>query len=391
VRDDEHPPVAMDIALFASSFHPHRGGVEELVRQLAADEIRNGNRPIVATMRWPKDLPARETVEGVPVRRVVFRVPEHSLRSKVTTWTSMPLTVAWLTIELRRHGVDVVHVQCVSGNGWYAAMVARLLRRPVVVTLQGELFMDASAAYQRSRFLPGLLRRLLSTADAVTACSDQTLREAEAFTGIALGSRGSVIHNGVRLADFEDVAPFDHPRPYVLGIGRLVREKGFDLLLDAFDLLADEVPDIDLVLAGSGREEQALIERRASCRHRERMHLIGAVDRPTAVALFAGAAAFALSSRHEPFGIVNLEAMAAGTPVVATDVGGVSEIVEDGTSGVLVAGEDADALAAGLRLVLTDRDLAARLVDGGRRVAAAHDWPLIAAAYRDVYDRVGAT
>ena len=68
------------IALFASSFHPHPGGVEELVRQLAHAQTASGLEPTVVTMRWPKDLPARETFEGLAVVRFVFRSPQLPAR-----------------------------------------------------------------------------------------------------------------------------------------------------------------------------------------------------------------------------------------------------------------------------------------------------------------------
>ena len=72
--------VTRSVALFTSAFLPHVGGVEEVVRQLALQQTRAGDRPIVLTMRWPKNLPASEDIEGVPVRRHIFRLPEPTPR-----------------------------------------------------------------------------------------------------------------------------------------------------------------------------------------------------------------------------------------------------------------------------------------------------------------------
>jgi glycosyltransferase involved in cell wall biosynthesis len=102
--------------------------------------------------------------------------------------------------------------------------------------------------------------------------------------------------------------------------------------------------------------------------------------------LFAGCTAFVLPSRHEPFGIVNLEAMAASKPVVATDVGGVAEFVEADVTGLLVPPDDAPALAAALVEVLARPALAHELGARGAKRSLEFDWSRIAGRYADVYD-----
>ena len=182
------------------------------------------------------------------MRRYAFLAPRrHPVR-----WAEAMLgrgrLVNRIVEDLRPTKPDVVHVQCVSTNGWYGEQVARRLDVPLVVTLQGELTMDASKIYERSKFLRTSLRQLLRTADAVTACSAQVLKEAEAFADLSLGERGFVIHNGVTVADF-DVAPHKPGFRYALAVGRLVNEKGFDTLLprvrprDATARLRPATPD----------------------------------------------------------------------------------------------------------------------------------------------------
>src|SRR4051812_31206346 len=110
----------MNIALVASSFHPHLGGVEELVRQLALAHLAHGNRPIVCPNRWPKTLPARETFQGFPLHRYIFRV---SARPGKVTWAAKalgPFALSAFCTDLQEHNVDVIHVQCVSSNAHYA-------------------------------------------------------------------------------------------------------------------------------------------------------------------------------------------------------------------------------------------------------------------------------
>ena len=376
----------MNIALFASAFHPHVGGVEELVRQLAQEQRRRGGLPLVLTNRWPKGLPEGEEHEGVPVRRFAFRVPEPNPRQLGGALLYGPGTVRRVCAALTEHKADLIHVQCVSSNAHYALLAKRRLGLPLVVSLQGELTMDASRVFQRSAFARRLLHTLLSEAEAITACSAQTLAEAEAFYGKPFGERGRVVYNGIRLEDFRNAAPYPHPRPYVLGIGRHVPQKGFDVLLRAFaQLVAAGEATHDLLLAGDGAEHQSLQQLAADLGLSARVKFLGRMDRPQTVRLFAGCSFFVLPSRHEPMGIVNLEAMAAGKAVVASRVGGVPELVQDDQNGLLVPAEDAPALAAAMRRLITDPALRDRLGEAGHAHVQTFDWAFITDQYEAVY------
>ncbi|MEY2468325.1 MAG: glycogen synthase, partial [Actinomycetota bacterium] len=212
------PPRPLTAAIFASSFYPHVGGVEELVRQLAAYQRTTNRQAAVATNRFPASLPAFEVREDTPIHRYAFVAPRrHPLRWLEAMRSRGPLARR-IAEDMRAYAPDVIHVQCVSVNAWYAEQVARQLGVPLVVTLQGELTMDAHNIYAQSRFLRTSLRRLLHEADAVTACSEYVLREAEAFGDVSLGARGFVVHNGVSVADF-DVPARQSDRRYVLAIG----------------------------------------------------------------------------------------------------------------------------------------------------------------------------
>ncbi len=204
-----------------------------------------------------------------------------------------------------------------------------------------------------------------------------------------LGDRGKVIPNGVDLSEFRDAMPTRRPRPYVLAMGRHVRQKGFDVLIDAWAEVQSRLPHpIDLVIAGDGPERGALLALARERNVDDTIEFPGRCDRTGTASLFAGCVAFVLSSCHEPFGIVNLEAMAAGKPVVATNVGGVGEIVDDGVTGILVPAGDASALANALERVLTTPDLANALGDAGKARSAAYEWTRIGADYERVYGDV---
>ena len=361
----------MNVALFASAFHPHVGGVEELVRQIAHAYLAKGVGVIVVTNQWPQDLPSAEDFEGIPVYRLPMRAPEGPLKVQAKYYATFGKTRRELLNILQRHKVDLLHVQCVSINGYYAHLAHKALNLPLIVTAQGERTMDAGRIYEKSPFQNQILRTLLADAAHITACSSDTLTDIETFFGSPFGTRASVVYNGIRLADFDAPKPYPHPKPYLLGIGRHVPQKGFDLLLRAF---ADaRLPGHDLLLAGDGPERPALAALASELGLEGRVTFIGRADRPTAVSLFQGCDFFVLPSRMEPQGIVNLEAMAAGKAVIASRVGGVPEIVLDNETGLLVPSGDVPALAAALTRLAADPALRQRSGDAGHARAQAFD------------------
>jgi glycogen synthase len=384
--DVNHP----DVALFPSSFFPHLGGVEELTRQLAHEHVRRGAKPLVVTNRWPQNLPATEIIEGLSVRREPFLTPERQLRPLARFVLNGRAGPARLAADITAHGSHVIHVQCVSTNAYVARNIARKLGLPLVVSLQGELSMDADQVYQRSTVLPSLLGQLFREAAAITACSRHTLDEAIAFTGVDPGPRGHVVYNGVDLGEFSHIAPAKRQRPYVLAIGRHVPQKGFDVLLRAFARLHDRgaLANHQLVLAGDGPQHNDLRMLSQRLGLDGLVDFVGRCDRAATAALFAGCAVFVLPSRHEPMGIVNLEAMAAERPVLATAVGGVPELVSDRQSGVLVRPDNDEDLAHELGVLLADPNLRAHMGRAGLERVQRFSWPSIADQYAEIYRSV---
>lgn len=371
-------------ALFPSAFSPSVGGVEELTRQLAIAQLRAGKGPTVVANRWPRDLPEDETVDGVPVRRIAFRAlgptPRHIAGYLSGHYQARAATVS----TLRRRESDLVHVQCVSSNAPYALAAARSLGLPLVVTAQGEFSMDANHTYERSPAARRMLRRVLGEADAITGCSQYVIDELSEFTGGAEDSKMSVVYNGIDLAEYEALRPEKRERPYILGLGRLVQQKGFDVLIAAFGRVAPDHPDLEMVIAGDGPERAALERHAVETGLADRIQFLGYVDHGRALSLFAGAEMFVLCSRHEPQGIVVLEAMAAGTPVIASEVGGVPEVV-NGDNGLLFPAGDSEALAERMTAILESPAAIDRLTLAASSTVQDFSWTAIATQYDDVY------
>jgi glycogen synthase len=246
-------------------------------------------------------------------------------------------------------------------------------------------------------------RTALETADAVIAVSQGTRDDVLRLFDVA-PERVHVIHNGID-ADFYAPDPatdalarygVDPERPYVLFVGRITRQKGIVHLVRALRHLD---PGFGVVLcAGQPDTPEIAAEMEAGVaearRHRSNLVWIPEmVSRPDVRQLYSHAALFVCPSVYEPFGIINLEAMACQTPVVASAVGGIPEVVVDGETGVLVplelAADDpmspadhdryARDLAEAVNGLMADPERRARMGEAGRRRAVAEfSWSAIA-------------
>lgn len=172
-----------------------------------------------------------------------------------------------------------------------------------------------------------------------------------------------VVHNGVPVAACRLQPAAD---PTVAFAGRLVPAKGVHILIDGFARVVQRFPKARLLIAGDGPERQTLAARAASQGVADRVAFLGQLPREALPAAFAGAWVQAVPSLWaEPFGIVAVEAMMQGLPVVASAAGGLNEIVEDGETGLLVPPGDAEALGHGLLALLGDRDRSVRMGRAG--------------------------
>jgi glycosyltransferase involved in cell wall biosynthesis len=266
--------------------------------------------------------------------------------------------------------IDLLQVTLCNPFVARAALLAGFSRRVPTIAVE-QLVLPSRR--RRGRVLKWLASVPLAAHIAVGAASARDLRR---FFGVP-ARKIRVIHNGV--PDI-DVVPHEFGRRPVIGsAARLEDQKALEVLVAALA----EIPDTLLVLIGDG-EQRADLER-AAVEHgvADRVEFLGWHD--DARPFIAGLDVFVLPSRDESFPLSIVEAMLAGTPVVATDVGSVAEAVIDGRTGLLVRSGDPKALAAAIRKLLGDEDLRNQLAGEARRHARDH---FTDTAMARAYDRV---
>lgn len=382
---------AVRVLLVCVRYPPARGGVETHVQRLADGLAERGHGVEVATSALRSEFPfehlsARERAlddEG-PVR--VHRFRARTMGGDAH-WPWLEGLLPWLARNARRF--DVVHAHSYGYHPTLcAALAARLASRPLVLTphFHPPWSMELGPRRQRLRRAFDALAKgpLLGSADALLCVS----RAEASLLQPPRPERVRIVPNGVEPEPFA-AARGDALRkrlglqgPAALFVGRMASNKGLATLLEAWVL----VPGATLLLAGDGHLLPVLRARARELGLEERVRFLGALSDEELREAYAACDVAVLPSEYEAFGIVLLEAMAAGKPVVATRVGGVPEVVEEGKTGLLVPPGDARALAQAVAELLNDGKRAGAMgLEGQRRVRERYTWLGIVERVERVY------
>lgn len=266
---------------------------------------------------------------------------------------------------LREWGAQHVHAHFATWAAETACRAAALAGVPFSVTAH------ATDLYRADVDREALARRASAARFVVTVTEDNRRWLEGLLAERHLPGRVVRLYNGVDLDRLERSTAPRTPQ-LVVAVGRLVEKKGFDDLLTALATLRSEGAPVTAVLVGEGPLRDRLQERAATSGLQDALQLRGALRQEEVLDLVRRAAVFALpcvvaaDGDRDALPTVLLEAMALGTPVVSTRVSGVPEMVDDGTSGLLVAERDPAALARALSAVLSEPDRSARLADAAR-------------------------
>jgi glycosyltransferase involved in cell wall biosynthesis len=364
------------------------GGVNTVVRNLARLLHDGGRSPLFlfpGSTSAPREGISRLGFAAVYMNLRPPAVRRRPLRSVLAFLATAPIALLHLVRLVRTRRIDVVNVHYPDQDFVYFVALRWLTGVRLVTSVHGA---DLTALPKRS-IAHWWMVRLLASSDVVVAPS-QKFAEFVRSECPTLGERVIAISNGVDVEAVRDMANsstmpagWTPPTgPYCICVAALNAKKAHDTLLRAFTQVREPVR---LILVGDGPLRATLTRLVTELGLAERVEFVGVQPPPVVAKLLAGAQCAVLASRNEPFGIAAVEAMAVGTPVIATNVGGLREIVTDEETGLIVPVDDERALAAAMIRLMSDAGLRQRLgCAAAERAKSLFDWRERTARYLDV-------
>ncbi len=332
-----------------------------------------------------------EILHGVPVWRFRYLWPASqqtvcyrggaliNLRMHRTNWLKLPLLVffEWLALMalLLRRRYDLINAHWILPQGLVAAAAGRLYRVPVVITAHGsDVF--GLRGWPMAWFKRSALRRATAVTVNSSATEAEVLRIAPGLQCVhripmgitgripAVEAAGGVVRGRYRRGH----------GPLLVFVGRLVEEKGVDDLIRAVAIVADALPDVTAIILGEGPDRPRMEALSTELGVGDRIVFLGWMqpdavpDYLSAADVFVGPSKRAKSGGVEGQGLTFIEAMLAGTPVIATRSGGIVDAVQDGRTGLLVSENEPEEIAAAIRRLVRNPELAQRLAARGREM-----------------------
>lgn len=376
--------------LFCNYEYPPLGGGGGVVMAALARQLAKRHEVTVLTS-LACGLSAQSFDEDV---RVV-RVPVLFRRQLAVA--NLPSMMAYLPfgfvrgLGFGRGRFDVVNTHFVVPSGPLGHALARWYGVPNVLSVHGGDLFDPSkrSSPHRHAFLRAPIRRLLRAADAVVGQSRDTVRHVAEIYGVQrpVGLIPLGIDRPPTSAPMQRKALGIPEDAYVMiTIGRLVARKATTQLVDV--VAASPVRNVHLVIVGDGPDARAIEQRADELSVRPRVHLLGQVSDADKYAALSAADLFVSASQHEGFGLVFLEAMAFGLPVVCYDRGGQTDFLASGETGFVVPLNDKEGLTRAVATILTDHEARARMSRRNRELVESYFIDTCASRYEALFEEV---
>ncbi len=354
------------VIILSTFLSPFRSGAEACVEEVALRLAEDFDITII-TARLKRELPKKDMLEGkVPIRRV-------GLGNALDKWL-FPFLAA---------------LAC-RGMARYAPPGQKIILHAVLETFAG------LALHFCGGIVPGAKRILTLQTTNRSFLKGPIIRSPHAVTAISSAlthiakrkgrKEVTLIPNGI---DLSLVPAIERVPDRMLSVGRLEKMKGVDVLLRAYaEIRTDLTSGAELRIVGDGGERAALTQLAAKLGILDRVKFVGRISHRDVYTEYAQAEIFCSLPRSEALGNVFLEAEACGCAILATNVGGIPDIVEDGVTGLLIPPDDLSAAVKGLRRLLKDSTFRKTLGDAGQKQAKYFDWSNIAMQYKKVYENV---
>jgi len=392
----------MKIAILTSSF-PYRTGDfhGKFIYYQAHGQVERGNEVHVICPHLP-GLEFEEEIDGIIIHRFPYFYPYHlerlstesgmyfSLVHSLLAWIQLPLFFLseWYTTDriICRYDIDIIHSHWIVPQGLVGMVCKKIRHKPHIVSSH---VADAQV-FCRWSILKPVIRLILSGTDFLTTNSTYTKNIIENLLPLPCPSR--VIPMGViapeEMSDHTSIT--DLPR--ILYVGRLIEWKGVDTLVRVMVQVLQEKPHAILTIVGIGEELGNLEKLVQELGIEDHIEFLGQVNNERLLDLYSGASVLVLPSRSsrgmvmEGLGVVLLEAMSYGVPVIGSNVGGIPDIIDDGKNGYLFPCNDEKNLAEKIITLISDVTLANQFRKNGyETVRTRFSWDEISREFSEVY------
>jgi len=292
-----------------------------------------------------------------------------------------------------KENFDIIHAQ---GSYGFFTFKNHTFNAKYIATNQGlinalePLYVPSNIKSQIAKYLIfPILKRMDETvyrqSDKVIAISNSIKEEMIHFLGLP-ASKIVVAYNGINPSEYK-TGTGENTKPILLYVGRLVPQKGIEFLIESIKIIKKRTDNFILSIAGSGILENKIKQIIQDYDLTQNVKLIGFIDKPALIDVYSNADVLVVPSLYEPFGLVNIEAMACGIPVVGSNVGGIPEIIDDGKTGLLVQPGNPEELATAITRLLENKELRKKMGAAGRKRAKLYfDWKLITKKILKVYE-----
>ncbi|NMB57138.1 glycosyltransferase family 4 protein [Candidatus Beckwithbacteria bacterium] len=366
--------------LFISSlYRPNVGGVETTIEELANKYRNLGIEVAVLTKRYPFNLPELETINQVPIYRIIRPKNEKDYLKSID----------WLKYYNSSIKADIIHLfQVHRPMPLYGLLLSKLWKVPLVINYAGGDIPEPNDPFSQKMWKEGegIVKESLLQADQHISFSKSLSNYVKKV--LPEIKKIDLIYAGL---DTNKIANSEIYKPgydYFVSIRRLEKDKGIDILIKAFNMISVNYPRIHLIIVGDGSDRKNLEHLVDTLDSKEKIHFVGTIKLEETFKYLRGAIANICPSRAEAGGIINFAAQAAGTVAIGSNIGGIPEYINHNKTGLLFHSEDIKELSFYLSEVIKNRKLRANLINNSLEKVKEYDWENIAKKYLLIYEKL---
>jgi len=379
----------MKILMINYEFPPLGGGGGVITSHIAAELAKRHEVEVLTS--GCKGLPKFEVVGGFKVYRVPVLGRGEQSTATLASLVSFPLPSLFKGIRLcREKRYDVINTHFAVPTGPTGVVLSKLFRLPNVLSVHGGDIYDPSKALSphKNPLLRKIVEYVFNHSTHILAESNDVKRRA--ISHYRVNKEITIIPWGLNESTFEKASRAEmglsQDEFLIIAVGRLVKRKGLDYLLQAIAKI--QIPNIKVLLIGDGPEQNHLESLAVALGIRQQILFLGAVSDEKKFQYLSASDLFVLPSLHEGFGIVFLESMYCGLPIITTDCGGQTDFLKDGRNGFLVPVKDFEALASKTLTLLQNQDLRRQISATNREDVRSLSISATAERYEKVFKQV---